>query len=474
MIRIIEMPSSENSGHRKFIEMEWKIDENPLLEAEFHPAFSFVSGEVECPSCKTLFVADPQIIDEFSIQMTCPSCMHHWGVKIESPCFQNPKVVLLTDHFYKNYADIRREVKNWSTSKDKRGIKTYRQFFPCEFQAWDSKGSLEWFFGDRAGYKKTDLEEVADFEVLSKCFINFIALEYLNLPSDRRISSKLETTEVHRKSEVQLKQTDLNAETPVPTFRPSRTPTPEVNPARTLEAKDFTRFSLGEPTYIRRSSLSRNMMLMGLSFLLSLMLMGALFGYFIYQSKLSEAYLARQQRLHHVKTQLISPKRSNPIQKLTNASVTQTKTQPSVEQSLEPVSVTAQNKREQKTAEANPKLAKSAQTDGDIAKRALADANFRQGILHLKLQQSKEAAADFEKVVALDTRNKEAYKNLGLAYIYQKEFKKALYSLRVYLRLSKKSPSEDKDHSQIAQLVKSLQDRVKDLPSGTEGTSPQE
>src|SRR5687768_15851853 len=42
IVRTLEVPSSTGRGHRKFLEIEWTISEEPQVEEERHAALSFV------------------------------------------------------------------------------------------------------------------------------------------------------------------------------------------------------------------------------------------------------------------------------------------------------------------------------------------------------------------------------------------------------------------------------------------------
>lgn len=206
VVRMMEIPGVEEQSHRSFIDVEWKIDENPLFEAESHAAFSFVSGEVECPSCRSVFIPEASIIDDRSIKINCPNCMHYWTIRVDSPALSKPECILLTDSFYQNPADLRKEISSWESQSNTIGSTKFKNYFPFEFESWDKAAALEWLFNDLKGYKKLIGSNGSNFEVVVKSFFNFLALKYFKNHGDKRVGQNLETTDICRKSMLIEKQ----------------------------------------------------------------------------------------------------------------------------------------------------------------------------------------------------------------------------------------------------------------------------
>lgn len=206
VIRMMEIPGVEEQSHRSFIDVEWKVDENPLFEAESHAAFSFVSGEVECPSCRSVFIPEASIIDDRSIKINCPSCMHYWTIRVDSPALSKPECILLTDSFYQNPANLRKEISSWKSLSNTVGSTKFKNYFPFEFEPWDKAAALEWLFNDLKGYKKLVGSDGSNFEVVVKSFFNFLALKYFKNHGDKRLGQNLETTDICRKSMLIEKQ----------------------------------------------------------------------------------------------------------------------------------------------------------------------------------------------------------------------------------------------------------------------------
>lgn len=84
------------------------------------------------------------------------------------------------------------------------------------------------------------------------------------------------------------------------------------------------------------------------------------------------------------------------------------------------------------------------------------DATYRQGMLHLKLQQGKEAAEDFENIVKVDPENAPSLRGLGLAYYFDQKFDLAVMALEKYLNISKNAV----DRESVEKMIQILREKV--------------
>jgi tetratricopeptide (TPR) repeat protein len=88
------------------------------------------------------------------------------------------------------------------------------------------------------------------------------------------------------------------------------------------------------------------------------------------------------------------------------------------------------------------------------------ESSLRQALMHLKLQQSKEAISEFKKVISLDPLNSESHRGIGLAYVYEKDFESAISSLKRYLEIAKTAS----DKASVEELISTLKERIQGSP----------
>lgn len=216
VLRMTDIPAAQGDTyrHRHFIEIELRIEENPILESEHHAAFSFISGEVECPSCRSMFLPDASILDSSSIKISCPNCLHYWTIRVDSPALVSPKPTLLTDQYYHKPAEVKNEIAKWKSAELDAGTEKDLQYFPHRFVETTEGASLEWFFGNQSVLEDKPAEMENDFEVLSKSLVNHLMFHYLLNDREKDHRSNLETTEVFRKSRVKAKSDNLEETEP--------------------------------------------------------------------------------------------------------------------------------------------------------------------------------------------------------------------------------------------------------------------
>jgi predicted negative regulator of RcsB-dependent stress response len=515
VMRLTEIPSPQGDGNRKFLEFEWRFDENPLLESEHHAMFSFMSGEVECPACKALFIPETNILDESSIRITCPNCMHYWTLKVDSPAIDEPSLRMLTDSFYKKPTEIRKLMDSWASPFGSTSDSTYRAYFPVEFENHDAGGSLEWLFGERQTYLKKSLVDQGDFEVISKGFINYLTLKYFQDPAKAQLRSNLETTEICHKTDIQVKRDEAQKKFVTEFLQGAsegalEKATEEVKNQEAPPSQDYDPFKhMTEPmqsnTVIKEMPISIyqprekervvrsipvNVLVAGISFLASLLFIGSIFGYFVYQKKAEEQSreVAFQEevkkKLQQTQTKS-TPEKSKFVDKMLAgtpeviaAKAAAVDSPKAIEPVNAPVELEEKNFEQtvsEKIAEDIREQPKMAETEAieeeapdvvvepegtpqkNLAKLALVKAGFRQASLYLKMNQHTEAVAELKKVLELDPTHKLSHRNLGLAYINLGEKSKARQAFETYLNLAEKSPSAaDKDIGSIRQILREL------------------
>jgi len=501
VIRVVEVPHSQDSKHRRFYEIEWKIQEAALLESEYHKLFSFISGEVECPDCRLLFIPDPVMVDPGTLRISCPSCLEDWTLQL-SAGKRRQQAKLITDSYYSDPSSLRRTMELWASPFEAKRDNNYQDYFPLEFEAWGEAGSHEWVFGDNPGFRLKLSSESTTLENVARSLINHFALKYFSNRAHLRPSSKLETTEIQRKSRVEVKnrmeaqfaQDFLISEGPAlenvstaPALNESSLP--EAHSMRERYSaigvresdwissqKEITvikSMSILDSRPVRARRVPSQLLILTVSFFLSLSLIAGILSYFIV-TRSHQQKVARSEAENLSKVESPSGPKENigPAAALDDALKPEA---PSVEspQAVEPVAKPIPVKLEEKVLPA-PKIVEPVQvqesaiesvetekpSSPNFAKMALIDAGFRQAMLHLKLQQSKEAIAEFKRVIELDPRHKTAFRNLGVAYVYEKRFPEAIKSFERYLSLT--TGSADPDRDEVQALVSSLKERVQD------------
>lgn len=492
ILRVSEIPSIPESSHRTFLELEWIIEETPLLEVEHHAVFSFLSGEVECLSCKHIFNPDPAILDDKSVKVSCPNCLHYWTIKVDSSALNSARLRLITDAFYKDPSKIQKSLADWDLSKDARqSDESYLQYFPIDFEGLQIEAPLDFIFGERLAFKIKSGRLNNDFEILSKSLINRLVFQYFRSPNDSKYSSQLEKTDICRKSDVQIKEEKrkrLHAEFfPAREFetirsQPSESPFEQLHFGNT-QVKEMKWTAPARPEPARE----KNRMALFLSTAASLLLIGGI-GFYFWSQRGGEfeSEMALKEKLDSLQNnELLKPEPKETELANRDADLPSLKTEiletkpvvkkektakSSEEETIKPVEesdtvktlVMVEKEPEKEEAQAGTKqelvLSKSEgkSENRNLAKMALIDAGYRQGMLHLKLQQAKEAALEFEKVIQLDPGHTDSYRNLGLAYVYDRRFEDAITAFEKYLNLA----GESEDRNSVEELLATLKDRV--------------
>lgn len=452
VIRVCEIPTA-TEGHRKLLEVDWYIDENPMLEAECHAAFSFVSSDVQCPSCKSIFLPDAQVVDEACIRISCPSCLHYWTIRVESPQLSKPLPRLLTDVFYREPMKLKKILS--SAAIHYPGAQEY---FPTQFKLWEDELSMGWLFEDRKGFVELDSKSAHDdFDILWKSFLNSQFHLYFSESREPKMTSSLDNTEIFRKSEIQQKAVaivfdDLPGEPLESKFKPIASVRTEVRDP----IKPRT-FKYAEPKVFP----------WGAAMAAGLLFVSFGFGYFAYHTIFNTASSIGSEELT---TASVSP--MAPVVLVPPAPVAQPAPEP-VKIKAPEVLVPAAPVEVKKVARV-PKeeiLRRDAEKiqerneQVNKARESLIEGSLRQGTQFMNDKNYDQASVEFKKVLELDPSNPFAYRNLGISYVYIQRYNEAISTFEKYLTIAK----DDQDRAYIKEMLASLKDSS-GSPSNSENT----
>ncbi len=375
ILRVLEVPAITKTHHRKFLEIEWSIEEVPVLETESHPSLFFLAGETACPSCRESFQPHPDIIDEVSVRIVCPQCLHQWIMKIESGLKSNVAgVQLLLDAFYENPSHLRRALREEHPG-------TAETYFPVAFEAWNSGSSLDWLFGDQKGWFAITAPGEINLEVLGKSLINTFCKEYFIKSRLTNSADPLEQTEITRKEDT-LTPTDTSMTTTVSI------------------AADFDRSPA--PTF--KSS--------------------PRWSYWITQTTLALLGVASLSIMVLLVWDQISPHSIDPSKP---------------ESTAMEIPKIKENKKEEvvKTTPPPVPAPKPLAIENPVSTEALA--HYRRGMIHLRKEEGNEAIQDFKKAIQIDHENAPSYRGLGLAFVSEHRYDEAIQAFQQYLLLAKNS-----------------------------------
>ncbi len=484
IMRVIEMPTATHK-HRKFLEIEWTVDENPLLEEETHPAFSFVSSEVQCPSCKSIFLPEVNVVDPFAIRVSCPSCFHYWTIRVEAPQLDRPNPRLLSDVYFRDPTRLRRLLQ-WT---DRAHQDT--EFFPAHFKPTDDL-SLEWLFEGSQIFCESRGQFQSDFDILWKSFLNTRFIHSFS-SAKSSVSSKLDSTEIFRKTEVSGRIT-------APLLRVSQLETKENKDglSHSLEAEfpieitsvssvsaeqstlkraqlDFRQASPQKPIDRSLGANSSERSLAGvwagvLGGALALAMSTVAFLYFFptehkqkFVSASASIPVSQTAQSKGVKPPPASVQIPSPSEK-----VAKTTEAPMIAEAL------AQPKRDeaelarkaQKDLEREKELKRAEQERLEFLAKQKAEVEAQQkrkkiseglerGSQLMEEQKFLEASREFEKVIEIDPKNTRAIQSLGVSYIYVKRFNEAIAIFENLLSVSK----DEKERVYIQEMLATLKDQ---------------
>lgn len=240
--RIFEVPAVKVGQHRKFIEIEWQIDEEAILEEDTHSAFSFIAGELHCLNCREFFIPDPELLNKTSIRVNCPNCLHHWIIKVEASSKTSEPIELLLDTYQSDPKRFHRQIKEWASQPLDA---SYYSYFPFQFVPWDEGTSFQWLFETSQGWSAISNGTSHGFEVLCKSLLNQFTLQSFQASPQVKSHDELEKTEVQRKTDVRKRESaQIKAieQAVAPVVDEERSYPPQAPPKTFVQSLSFNRF----------------------------------------------------------------------------------------------------------------------------------------------------------------------------------------------------------------------------------------
>ncbi len=491
--RIIEIPSSAGPhSHRRFLEIEWSLEREPFLEKDMHPANSFLASEMSCPGCRSHFTSDPQIQNDSTVRVSCPQCLQAWTFKIDSDNTAGKDIPLLSDLFFKDILKAEELVELWESRPIEPTDAYYYNFFPFHFDKLEFSNSLEMIFGDSKAWSAMTNSTHTQFESLIKGFINHLYFEYVKTESEVSNASELDKTDIQFKlPQREFMQGDtfisgMDGEDDLP-LRKRQENTVRQDPVQfKWNVESLSHKKIASRPASKTSTTSQVTVGLAISVIVFV-------GFFLF-SKLSAPKVelnttanlqseanqrVEQSVVEDAKSQMgITPNQAEEIStkeiKSTQNAPTQAQViaekqiEKSPSEEFKKKDLALKSAKEQSRAVAKelrkslseeeelPKLP-SAETE-ETLRSAKIEAAYRQGMLHLKLQQGKAAVAQFQNVLKIDPLHAGSYRGLGLAQIYDQRFDQAIKSFEKYLSIA---VTDDNDRTQVQELIDALRERAK-------------
>lgn len=424
--RVMELPSPQGGWHRRFIELEWSLETEAVDEFSIHHVSHFLASEIQCPTCRMLFVPVLRKVDTQSAQISCPQCEHRWAIHINSE--SQSQIPLLLDQYQKDPAATRNMVSSWTQHPISPTDTLYFEFFPYSFERLESNSALNMIWGDDWVFRVQANTSNPSFENLLRAMVNTIAFQYLKTQTGSRT---LETTEVQAKSS----PIEKDFEQPMAKIEAIK-----VNAPKTLKKAP------------RKNSPAK--WAMGLA---ALAIFGISFGILRSVKWPSSETLPMESSSTKIEAQKDTPQTPVIHQPASLQPSTQNAEPPKValKESLQIPQVKAQVPSTPKEkVETSPSSARQKV----LAKNNEAEEFYRQGMLHLRFQQGKEAAEEFEKALRLNPKHTASYRSLGLAYVYDQKFEAAIEAFEKYLKLA---PKNQIDRPQVQDLLDSIKTNLK-------------
>ena len=424
--RILEIPSTQSGSHRKFLEIEWTIIEQPQVEEDEHPAYSFLAGEIQCIACRDFFAPEPQIIDERSVNVVCPHCMARWTVNVDHPKRDQGIVELLLDLNRINPLKLKSTLNDWEFQIVQANDSQYYKYFAYHCEALDQGSSLDWLFGEVKGWKALPSSPLRDFEALARSLVNHIVIHYFRTASFAPHLNELEKTEIQRKTDVAVKKEqapvqEISEASPAPTnVAPMRTPS--LTPSKPFQWKDF----FSKMAFACTGAAA------------------VVFIYAILAQNISPKVPTIQNKTEISEVKPIQiPEKIAAVENKTEVNEVVEKKQavaaaakPAVQKKEPSKSIVATKEKE------FPKKEIQNHETPLSALQEKIETTLRRAKFELSLQHSAEAIAEFKKVLELDPKNAIAYFHLGSLYIDEKQFNEATSALKTFLQLAEKADPE--------------------------------
>ncbi|MBN8554812.1 MAG: hypothetical protein J0L93_05150 [Deltaproteobacteria bacterium] len=452
VLKTLEVPLPA-SGHRKFLEIEIQIEEIPIHEDDFHETLAFLASEILCISCREVFNPDPEIVDQNAVKVTCPDCLSSWLVKIEQPGRLLKPTSLLLDLYQENPSNLAVKYNDWESQPIQADDEEYYSIFPYHFDYSENSSATEYLFGEVPTWKSLSNGTTRDFESLCKGFLNSITMNFFRNTKLLAPIARLDQTEIQRKSEITKKTTEAEIlkQTEKSESKAIEWPVPNI---LSLPKPASVTSNASKP-YSLKDKVSRT----------AFALAGAAALGFIIAVLLDNIPKPSNSNSLNKEAARLESEISSATNSIPSAANIQTPSEKAEANSIESIQSRAHSLSLEKTSPipAQPHFPKNQETPQQ-KKLAEAEKNrleqiensFRQGMLHLKLQQTAQAALEFQHVIDLDPANAASYRGLGLSYVYDQRFEDAIKAFEKYLKISK----ESFDRTSVEELIQSLKERL--------------
>lgn len=437
ILRVLELPAADQADHRKFIEVEWNIAATPLTEDQYHLAMSFMAQDVICRACHDVFSPDPVVLSDQEVQIECPHCRETWRVILASNASPHSRTPSLLDEHRKDPTLTLKKVRDWHTGQAQVSL----LHFPYEFSSWDDHSSLEWMFGSTSNsFSALSNGGLQTFESLMRGFLNDLAKRYL-LEGNTTNAQELETTEIQRRNQTQTETRKDLEDTPVPSQLAERKSIRISPPNAQTKATPSAATRSGTSPITR---IAASVLFMGIFFGIGWTLVSQFRS--VSKPSISESPIRTEaleqnalNRQDPIKEEVITLNVPDPI--------------PAPPENNSEVAPNVEAPK--KVVAAVPKSSPSPSPTPDWTQEL--DMAFRQGMLHLKMQQGEQAITEFKKALALDPRHAESYRGLGLAFVYEQKYAEAIAAFESYLQ---KSNAKAPDRASVKQLLNTLKERA--------------
>jgi tetratricopeptide (TPR) repeat protein len=458
ILRVIEIPSGDEKKHRRFLEVEWMIEPTPFLNNDLHPANSFLASEMSCPSCRVHFVASPLLVNETSAKIQCPHCLKNWTCHFQMEESLETSQLLL-DVFHKTPIQLESLLNSWAETPVSPSDPYYYHFFPYAFSKIENLRDTESLFDGLRGWIALANQASGSLDQILRALVNQLSMTYLRdqlkpqvstpvVPRASMIEENLSEnknsfSESHSNSnEVEVEKARLNLKVlrSLPSFEPELTKTKFVPVAKARASRWGVTLSVAAALTVAVG--------------------------FILLSKTnpfgstlppSSEFAMEVPPLPPIpnRTEVPSPKVEMPD---ASPNISENKVQ-----TLSLSNPHSDTNEKLMTAKIQSKnavnlLRKSLaheKENSPLPEKHEVESIYRRAMLHLKLQQGKEAAADFEQILKLDPNHMASYRGLGLAYYFDQQFSASIEAFEKYLKISKKGP----DHESIQKMLKILKER---------------
>ncbi|MGA0164308.1 MAG: tetratricopeptide repeat protein [Bdellovibrionota bacterium] len=485
--RLIEAPKADLSGHQKLMEIECIVDEEPIAFQEQHLSSYFLTDVMECPNCRGRHPIQQQVLNSKTLQISCEQCQSEWTMSVNVKANDKNQINIITDQYFSEPLRLAKWIKNSTSKKEVSKDSIGKNLFSHRLERIDG---VSWAAFGRAitdCFESKNLFPTKDFSQFIKSIFNFLALKSLEAYFEDR-KSNLDETDVCRKS--LLKDSSQNSQFELkPVLLDDFKATSFSNTSAKLSDLKL------EPIQEKLPSAFKINKAAIIAFGGAALILISLFSYFFFERHQRMSKIEFDQALESVSKEAVEkkvasinptsqeikiPEKENlepvegeelaknltpvtaesveqsPKEDVRPPAIQEKKIEPSVQlpPSIPPVAKKKSPQPVKMAVQKAPPVNAPAAID---PKAAIIEAGFRQGILHLKLQQAKEAAEEFERIIEIDPNHLESYRNLGLAYVYERRFEEAIKVFEKYI--SFKSP--EIDYSSVEELIVTLKERVK-------------